>query len=909
MAENRRKSENIRRANRVIQTRTFVLMLVLGVAVFLVLALKLYQLQIKQHDYYQSKALDQQTRSTVVTASRGTIYDRNGNELAVSATAETVFLSPKELAEELEKPETKWTKESLSAGLSQLLGVTQESILEQMERTYSQYEVVKLRVDEDTANAVRELLNDNEVHGVYLETDAKRYYPYGSLAAHVIGFVGTDNTGLYGLEAQYEEELQGQTGLVVSAKDNGGNALPYEYEQYYASHNGDDLVLTLDTNVQYYLEKYVKEMADQFEAANGATGIVMDVKTGGVLGMVSYPNYDLNNYSEVSDARLKAAIEDGSASLADQQLRQWRNKALNDTYEPGSTFKILTLSAALEEGVVDMSSTFECSGSITVMGQTIHCSNTSGHGHQTLKEATGNSCNPAFINCGLGLGTDTFYEYMRSFGLLDGSGIDLAGEATGIFMAQSDFSQLDLACYAFGQNFNVTPISLIAAQAACINGGYLYQPHVVEQVRDSSGAVVYQHDNTPLRQVVSQQTSATARECLEYVVSDGGGRNGQVKGYRIGGKTGTADKGKTGDVVVSFVAFAPADDPQIIMLIAMDSPARDTGTYPSGGAMVAPVASKIMAEILPYLGIEPTYTAEELMGADTTVPYVVGMTREEAQQRVKDRGFGCQIVGDGDTITDQTPAGGAIIPGNATVILYAGAEKATELCTVPNLLGRTASEANSLASNAGLILRFTGATNSTSGSIVVLNQDVEAGAQRYQPQRLSQNRAERKSFRGSQGAAGGTYLRRRAAGAGGHRCLLRFTEDTPRRRVRSHSRLPGGWPLPHRRGQGTRGRVRPEPGAGAGAAMGRRAGPPPCAGGGQRTPLPPSGPGAGGGGRHRHQRQNHHHLSGAPHPPTDAGGAGGPDRHHPEPDRRDGAGDGAHHPGVLRRLPPAAADG
>ena len=687
MAENRRKSENIRRANRVIQTRTFVLMLVLGVAVFLVLALKLYQLQIKQHDYYQSKALDQQTRSTVVTASRGTIYDRNGNELAVSATAETVFLSPKELAEELEKPETKWTKESLSAGLSQLLGVTQESILEQMERTYSQYEVVKLRVDEDTANAVREFLNDNEVHGVYLETDAKRYYPYGSLAAHVIGFVGTDNTGLYGLEAQYEEELQGQTGLVVSAKDNGGNALPYEYEQYYASHNGDDLVLTLDTNVQYYLEKYVKEMADQFEAANGATGIVMDVKTGGVLGMVSYPNYDLNNYSEVSDARLKAAIEDGSASLADQQLRQWRNKALNDTYEPGSTFKILTLSAALEEGVVDMSSTFECSGSITVMGQTIHCSNTSGHGHQSLKEATG------------------------------------------IFMAQSDFSQLDLACYAFGQNFNVTPISLIAAQAACINGGYLYQPHVVEQVRDSSGAVVYQHDNTPLRQVVSQQTSAMARECLEYVVSDGGGRNGQVKGYRIGGKTGTADKGKTGDVVVSFVAFAPADDPQIIMLIAMDSPARDTGTYPSGGAMVAPVASKVMAEILPYLGIEPTYTAEELMGADTTVPYVVGMTREEAQQRVKDRGFGCQIVGDGDTITDQTPAGGAIIPGNATVILYAGAEKATELCTVPNLLGRTASEANSLASNAGLILRFTGATNSTSGSIVVLNQDVEAGAQ------------------------------------------------------------------------------------------------------------------------------------------------------------------------------------
>ena len=729
MAENRRKSENIRRANRVIQTRTFVLMLVLGVAVFLVLALKLYQLQIKQHDYYQSKALDQQTRSTVVTASRGTIYDRNGNELAVSATAETVFLSPKELAEELEKPETKWTKESLSAGLSQLLGVTQESILEQMERTYSQYEVVKLRVDEDTANAVRELLNDNEVHGVYLETDAKRYYPYGSLAAHVIGFVGTDNTGLYGLEAQYEEELQGQTGLVVSAKDNGGNALPYEYEQYYASHNGDDLVLTLDTNVQYYLEKYVKEMADQFEAANGATGIVMDVKTGGVLGMVSYPNYDLNNYSEVSDARLKAAIEDGSASLADQQLRQWRNKALNDTYEPGSTFKILTLSAALEEGVVDMSSTFECSGSITVMGQTIHCSNTSGHGHQTLKEATGNSCNPAFINCGLGLGTDTFYEYMRSFGLLEGSGIDLAGEATGIFMAQSDFSQLDLACYAFGQNFNVTPIALITAQAACVNGGYLRTPYLVERITDSNGSVTYQHDSTPIRQVVSEETSATVRECLEYVVASGTGKNGQVAGYRVGGKTGTADKGQTGDVVVSFLCFAPADDPQVIMLLTLDTPSRSTGTYVSGGNMVAPTASSIMSEVLPYLGVEPSYSAEELLGMDTTVPNVIGMSVEEAKTKLGERGLSCKINGDGDTVTDQTPAGGAIIPGKSAVILYAGTDKSTAKCTVPHLIGKTPSEANTAATGAGLFIRFSGTTGSESSAVRVLSQSIEAGTE------------------------------------------------------------------------------------------------------------------------------------------------------------------------------------
>ena len=734
MAENQnsnRKNENVRRANRIIQTRSFVLMILMGVVMFVLLFFRLFDLQITRHEELQGKAVNQQTRRTVVTANRGTIYDAGGNILAISSSAETIILSPLEIDNAVNDTEdpVSWTKESLAAGLAEILGKDASAIRKRMDNVKSQYEVIQLRADEDTAAKVRSYVDENKIAGVHLVADTKRYYPYGSLAAQVIGFVGDENTGLYGLEAYYEKELEGQSGLVISSKDQAENDMLYTYEQYFAAKNGSDLTLTLDTTIQYYLEKGIESMVDKFSAANGASGIVMDAKTGGILAMASYPNYDLNDFLTVSDQTLQERIERGESTVADMQLLQWRNKALNDTYEPGSTFKILTLSAALEEGVVDKTTTVNCGGSVNISGYTIHCSNKNGHGLQTLVQSVGNSCNPAFINYGLRIGSEKFYEYMRSFGLMNTTGIDLGGEAVGVFAADSSFTQLDLACYAFGQNFNVTPISLIAAQAACINGGYLYQPHVVEQIRDSSGAVVYQHDNTPLRQVVSQQTSAMARECLEYVVSDGGGRNGQVKGYRIGGKTGTADKGKTGDVVVSFVAFAPADDPQIIMLIAMDSPARDTGTYPSGGAMVAPVASKIMAEILPYLGIEPTYTAEELMGADTTVPYVVGMTREEAQQRVKDRGFGCQIVGDGDTITDQTPAGGAIIPGNATVILYAGAEKATELCTVPNLLGRTASEANSLASNAGLILRFTGATNSTSGSIVVLNQDAEAGAQ------------------------------------------------------------------------------------------------------------------------------------------------------------------------------------
>lgn len=731
MPQRNRKSEQIRRANRVIQSRSFILMLVMGVLLFVVLFFKLYQLQIGRHDELQKKAINQQVRSTVVTASRGTIYDASGNILAISSTAETVFLDPNAIDKALsdtEKP-VAWTRELIAQRLGEILGISEDSILEKMERTYSQYEVLKLRVDEDVANEVRSFINEYSVKGIYLSPDAKRYYPYGTLASQVIGFVGTDNTGLYGLEAQYEDQLEGQTGLVVTARDNAGNDLLYEYEQYHAAQNGSNLVLTLDATVQYYLEKGIEEMLDQFDAKNGATGIVMNAKTGGILAMASYPNYDLNDASNVQDARLRAAIEDGSASLSEMQLRQWRNKALNDTYEPGSTFKILTLAAALEEGVIDDSTTVNCTGSINVMGSTIRCSNHDGHGQQSLVETVAHSCNPAFITYGLKVGTEKYYDYMKSFGLMEQTGIDLGGEATGIFASPENMTQLDLACYAFGQNCNVTPVALIAAQAACINGGYLHAPYLVEQIVDSDGNVTYQHDNTPVRQVISEETSAHVRECLEYVVSDGTGRNGQVKGYRVGGKTGTADKGQTGDLVVSFVSFAPADDPQVIILVTMDTPSRSAGTSVSGGSMVAPVNSKIMADILPYLGIEPTYSAEELLGADTTVPYVIGSTVEDARSRMEARGFTCKVVGSGGTVTDQTPAGGAVIPGKATIILYAGAEKPNTMYTVPQLVGKTAAEANVAATNAGLLVRFSGATQTTSGNIRVLSQSLEAGQQ------------------------------------------------------------------------------------------------------------------------------------------------------------------------------------
>ena len=737
-----------RQATRTVHRRTFWLMLVLGILAFVVLFFKLYDLQIIQHKQMQTRALDQQTSQTVVSAFRGTIYDRNGSQLAVSVSAEDVVMSPfhmkkqrDEEAERLEKIRLEnaqlaegekkksvdtivlWDYDSLAAKLADILDLSQDDIRERMNNTNSQYELLAKKVDEDTADQIRQLINDLNIEGLDLVATSRRVYPYGSLASHILGFVGAENTGLYGLESRYDQYLQGQSGLVVSAKDVKGNPLPYEYEQYFAAQSGQDVVLTLDANVQYYLEKYVGEMADKYGAENGATGIVMDVKTGGILGMVSYPTYDLNNAFTVQNDQFKKDLTDTSAQL----MKQWRNKALNDTYEPGSTFKILTMSAAMEEGLINMNTTYTCTGGIHVSDATIHCTGT--HGTQTLKEAAAHSCNPAFITFGLQLGNEKFYEYMNDFGLMSGTGIDLDGEATGVFASPESFTQLDLACYAFGQNFNVTPIALIAAQAACVNGGYLHTPYLVEQIVDSDGSITYQHDNTPVRQVISEETSAHVRECLEYVVSDGTGRNGQVKGYRVGGKTGTADKGQTGDLVVSFVSFAPADDPQVIILVTMDTPSRSAGTSVSGGSMVAPVNSKIMADILPYLGIEPTYSAEELLGADTTVPYVIGSSVEDAKSRVESRGFTCKVVGTGNTITDQTPAGGAVIPGKSTVILYAGAEKPNTMYTVPQLVGKTAAEANVAATNAGLLVRFSGATQTTSGNIRVLSQSLEAGQQ------------------------------------------------------------------------------------------------------------------------------------------------------------------------------------
>ena len=691
----KRRPESARRANRIIQTRTLLLLGVFGVLTFVLLFTKLYHWQITEHDELQSVAVRQQTLRTTVEASRGTIYDRNGTILAMSASAEDIFISPKEIIE-----------------------------------TNSQYEELKKKADDELADKVREFINENDLKGVFIRPTSKRTYPKGTLASQVIGFAN-DNGGAMGLEAAYNDELTGENGMVVTARDRDGRSVLYQYDQYFDAENGCDLHTTLDTTIQYYLEKGVQELEARFGTGKGAEGIVMDVNTGAVLAMASLPTYDLNSPGTVYNDFLTSGMTEEQVleNMRDLLNKQWRSKAINDTYEPGSTFKTLTLAMALEENVVDLNTGFYCSGSVKIEGETINCSKRApGHGQQNLTQAFANSCNPAFINIGLRIGNDKFYQYMLDFGLTEKTGVDTTGEASGFVNSEIKYSTLALACYAFGQNFNVTPIALLAAQCACVNGGYLYTPYLVEEITDQDGNVVSKHDSTPIRQVVSEETSALVRDIMEYEVTSGTGKNGQVAGYRIGGKTGTADK-VGGGVIVSFVCFAPADDPQVMMLLTLDEPSKWTGTYVSGGNMVAPVASSVMGEILPYLGIEPSYTAEELVGADKTVPNVVGLSKDAAAERLSANGFSFRTVGSGDTVTDQTPAGGAIVPNSAEIILYLGAEKSTDKCIVPNVVGDSAATANQKIVNAGLIMGVSGATNASSSTVRAISQSIAAGTE------------------------------------------------------------------------------------------------------------------------------------------------------------------------------------
>lgn len=741
--------------NRMMLSRALFLLILLGVAAFVVLAAKLFQIQIVKHDMYESAAIEQQVRETTVTASRGTIYDRNGKILAMSASVDTIYISPAEIKMYDEDPAL------IASRLSEILGVDYNKILEMTGDTKSWYKTVARKVEQDVSDKVREFKNEYNLKGVKIEADSKRYYPYSSLASHIIGYVGADNYGLNGIEAYYDDALTGTNGRVVRAKNSAGTDMLFtKYEDYYDAEDGCEVVLTIDATIQYYLKKHLSQAVADYDIQNGAAAIAMAVNTGEILGMVSLGDFDLNNYQVVSEdaqARIDAAEtpEEKSTLLAEAQQLQWRNKAISDTYEPGSTFKIITLAMALEEGLVSEGESFYCGGSVAVTGRTtpVNCWKTAGHGAQTLTQAVQHSCNVAFVNIGLRIGEEPFYKYCEAFGFFESStdssaqltgktGIDLLGESGSIwwskdvFCSPTNYSQL--AAASFGQTFNITPLQLITAISACANGGYLMQPYLVKQINSASGETITQNEPVKVRQVISESTSEKVCAILERVVGDsvdGTGKNASVAGYSIGGKTGTTTKttleAETGEkqYIVSFIGIAPMEDPQIAVLVLLDTPSNETGIYISGGQMAAPTVGKIMADVLPYMGVEAQYSEEELANADVSVPNISGMTVEQAKAALEEQGLSSRVIGEGGAVTDQLPAANAYIAMGSTVIIYAGAEPSEELETVPDLVGHTYSEARQMLEYYGLFIRSSTGISPDSRTVVVSKQRVASGTE------------------------------------------------------------------------------------------------------------------------------------------------------------------------------------
>ncbi len=783
---------DMQKTNRSILFRTGLLVLIFGIAAFLPLFHQLYVIQIEKGAEYQERAINQQTMDNAVAANRGQITDVNGKVLATSATVYDVILSPNDFAKLQERwdeafiddegnirsssknyyprPEAK----NVAEGLAEILEADVEKLTKRMELN-SYYEIIAYRVEKEVADEIRSFIVKNHLsNSIQLIPTSKRYYPYNSLAAQVIGWVNwrNDGKGAYGMEALYEENLAGQTGRVVTARDGKSRELKYSFQDYYDATDGNDLTLTLDATIQYYCERILEKGIEMFDVQDGGFVIAMDPKTGAIKGWANSPTYDLNDPWEVTDPvlsdyleRVKAAGESGgltdeekekayNAALADMRNRQWRNKAMNDSYEPGSTFKSIVLAAALEEGVINENSTYYCPGYYMVDDTKIECSQKApGHGQQTLAKAVANSCNPAFMMIGQALGPKKFYDYLEDFGFLEPTGIDMQGEGKSIVHSRKTFEapgtrdNTYLATASFGQRITVTPIQLITAASAVVNGGYLMQPYVMKSVTDQQGNIIAQNEPTVVRQVVSEETSQRCRTILEGVVNGGTGKRAYVPGYRIGGKTGSSETVKSGEdpiinkgkdyTIVSFLGFAPADDPQIVVLLAYNAPKpvspgsnyTEKKYYISGGNMAAVMAGELMENILDSMGVERRYSDTEKAMIDVTVPNLMGQTAQIGKEAVESSGLTVRTVGQGETVTAQIPVGGAVIPSGSQVVLYLGEEKPTDLVTVPDVRGQTADQAQQALAREGLYLKVGGSSRYMASSSLAASQSISPGAQ------------------------------------------------------------------------------------------------------------------------------------------------------------------------------------
>lgn len=734
--------------------RTLMLMAVCGIVAFIVLAFQLFKIQILEHDQYEAQALSQQIGTTSSIAERGTIYDTNMKVMAMSSEVYTVFIDPKAIAEREEDQNT------IAIELAELLDMDKGEILSKMTDTDSQYAVIARKVEPEVVEEIKAFKERDNITTVHFEKDYKRYYPYGSLACHVVGFTGDDGQGRGGIEYEYNSLLSGLPGRTVRAQTANGKPIMFtNYEDTYSSQNGYNVVSTIDSTIQYYVEKRLQEAVEKYDILNGAGAIVMNVKTGAILGMASLGNFDLNDYlkvdDEIQEEADKASGKEADEIISEARQLQWRNKCLSDTYEPGSTFKILTLSMALQEGIApDESEDYYCTGSIQVDGDTVarNCWNTSGHGEQTLTQAVQHSCNVAFINIGQRIGAERFYKYCDAFGLINlsvdeeksltaNTGIDLPGEASSIWWSEKVFYdpqiKSQLAAASFGQTFTVTPLQMITAVSACVNGGYLMEPYVVRELMDDDGEVVYSHDSTPIRQVISEETSSKVCEILEKVVSDpvdGTGKNAYVAGYRIGGKTGTSEKvsklADTGEkeYIVSFLGIAPADDPQIAVLAFLDTPNDDGENYISGGQMGAPTVGSMLSDILPYIGVEAQYSEEEIENRDRGVPNVTDMTLSEAQEAVANAGMRCRIIGEGDTVTKQLPAAHSVIAAGSEIILYAEEDPSSTKEKMIDLIDLDYVTAREYLSQLGIFISTSSPVSSPNTQLVT-SQSIEEGTE------------------------------------------------------------------------------------------------------------------------------------------------------------------------------------
>ena len=732
-------------------------MVALSMVAFVPVAIRLYHLMVRSYDYYAALALRNQTRTTLVAADRGTIFDANMNILACSQPVQTLYLDPHEL---------KQSKENIgdiSRFLGGILNIDPVRIEQQASDTRLRYQKIAEQLSMELAAQIRSYIHEQDISGIHLEPGAKRLYPNASLAAQVIGFTNAEGVGCEGVEAAYNRFLAGSPGRVITTKGNNEMDMPFSYENYVASVPGCDVILTLDMTVQQILEKRMQEAISKYAVQNGAFGLVMNVKTGEILAMSTLGSYDPNAYLEIYDTKQGQEVEklrlaallhpEGSEAyenaktayreaLQAARLKQWRNRCISDGYEPGSTFKVLTMAAALDSGAITLQNHFSCGGAAHIPGrsQLLHCWRSAGHGSQTTAQALQNSCNLAFANIALKLGGERFYDYVKEFGILEKTGIDLSGESKGVFFTKELVTNTDkwgtasLTSGSFGQTFKLTPLQLVRAISAVVNGGYLMEPYLVSEVVDAAGNTVLKQEPTVLRQVISEETSRTMCKLMESVVTEGTAKNAAVAGFSIGGKTGTSEKidvldenGKpTLDKIVSFVGVAPMDDPEYIVLVALDTPSRSTGLYISGGVMAAPTVGAVLSDLLPYFGVQQYHDPDDLTGKPVTMPDLNGKTKKEAGAILKELGLTGQIIGAEDNVTGQLPSAGQTVPGGSQVLLYCGEEAEVRIVKVPDFHRMTRQAACDTAGALGLYILAKG-NQEVAPTVVVTGQSVAAG--------------------------------------------------------------------------------------------------------------------------------------------------------------------------------------